>query len=584
MTDINPTPSWANVRQLETNEYAKGGLNGNMNEQAKSLAARSELLKQYAALPYESKTGGYALNERVQLATGDIVRSTIASNVNNPNENMTDWVKTNDASQIFDGILRQSTINYDLFNTPEKYGADSGATDNTAALQAWLNSSKVLHLRPFKVYKFSGTLVLSIEDQSIIGLTHQKYGQAKLLYTGSGTAINIPNPAGYLKFQSWQLAGNVVTSGAVYEAGTTAISTPSGTVIEGVDWYLQGFERLYSGAGNSYYNKFLYCRFSDFKDGFWNIAAYNCEFSGCRWNRFTTAIRAVGGSGPLNIKNNSFERFNGAIVDAISYKVLLNFKGNYVEIFDKDVLPVNFTPATNQTKGSFWGGNILFQGYFSSLNIHGNNLYIGGVFRVGNFSECSSLDSSGNVISIYTANNNLDKLYQSVQPYKSFTVNDTRFADLGANGGYSRTYLRSVVNLTNVRNKFFYFDCLLDKKQPLLAQTLILNPINGWSLNNANEQSVSAIVLDDGATFIGGALYGGIKTSNVALIVPVSHRPMEISTSQTTFIARCVNITDGVNVLFKYTYSNGELELLASTVPPPTLGNILLNFTIPPRR
>lgn len=101
MTDILPPAGWPNVRQLETNEFATGGANGNMNEQAKSLAARSELLKKYAALPYESKTGGYALNERVQLATGDIVRSTIASNVNNPNENMTGWVKANDASQIF---------------------------------------------------------------------------------------------------------------------------------------------------------------------------------------------------------------------------------------------------------------------------------------------------------------------------------------------------------------------------------------------------------------------------------------------------------------------------------------------------
>ena len=91
MTDILPPAGWPNVRQLETNEFASGGANGNMNEQAKSLAARSELLKQYAALPYESKTGGYALNEHVQLATGDIVRSTIPSNVNNPNENMTGW-------------------------------------------------------------------------------------------------------------------------------------------------------------------------------------------------------------------------------------------------------------------------------------------------------------------------------------------------------------------------------------------------------------------------------------------------------------------------------------------------------------
>ena len=112
MTDILPIAGWPNVRQLETNEFATGGANGNMNEQAKSLAARSELLKQYAALPYESKTGGYALNERVQLATGDIVRSAIASNVNNPNMDMTGWVKTNSASQIFDESgLSQQDIN-----------------------------------------------------------------------------------------------------------------------------------------------------------------------------------------------------------------------------------------------------------------------------------------------------------------------------------------------------------------------------------------------------------------------------------------------------------------------------------------
>ena len=112
MTDILPPAGWPSVRQLETNEFATGGANGNMNEQAKSLAARSELLKQYAALPYESKTGGYALNERVQLATGDIVRSTIASNVNNPNVDMTGWVKENSASQIFDESgLSQQDIN-----------------------------------------------------------------------------------------------------------------------------------------------------------------------------------------------------------------------------------------------------------------------------------------------------------------------------------------------------------------------------------------------------------------------------------------------------------------------------------------
>ena len=121
MTDINPTPSWANVRQLETNEFATGGANGNMNEQAKSLAARSELLKKYAALPYESKTGGYALNERVQLTTGDIVRSTIPSNVNNPNDDMTGWVFVSETLTTVELKLLKPTINT-LYYLEDKQG------------------------------------------------------------------------------------------------------------------------------------------------------------------------------------------------------------------------------------------------------------------------------------------------------------------------------------------------------------------------------------------------------------------------------------------------------------------------------
>ena len=131
MTDILPPAGWPNVRQLETNEFASGGANGNMNEQAKSLAARSELLKQYVALPYESKTSGYALNERVQLATGDIVRSTIASNVNNPNENMTGWVipylvKSSNLDDVPDKATARN--NLDVYSQTEVDTAISNAT------------------------------------------------------------------------------------------------------------------------------------------------------------------------------------------------------------------------------------------------------------------------------------------------------------------------------------------------------------------------------------------------------------------------------------------------------------------------
>lgn len=51
---------------------------------------------------YDMSAGSYPLNARVLLNNGNIVKSTIPSNTNNPNTNMTGWVNENSASQIFD--------------------------------------------------------------------------------------------------------------------------------------------------------------------------------------------------------------------------------------------------------------------------------------------------------------------------------------------------------------------------------------------------------------------------------------------------------------------------------------------------
>lgn len=51
---------------------------------------------------WRSKSLGYELNARVMLANGEVVKNTVENNTKNPNIDMTGWVKTNAASQIFD--------------------------------------------------------------------------------------------------------------------------------------------------------------------------------------------------------------------------------------------------------------------------------------------------------------------------------------------------------------------------------------------------------------------------------------------------------------------------------------------------
>lgn len=58
MTNLQASAEWPDVRQLETHEFARGGLNGNMNEQAKSLLARTEFLRN-ASNVLDKRTGSF---------------------------------------------------------------------------------------------------------------------------------------------------------------------------------------------------------------------------------------------------------------------------------------------------------------------------------------------------------------------------------------------------------------------------------------------------------------------------------------------------------------------------------------------
>ena len=68
---------------------------------------------------WHSRVGGYLENERVVLTNGDIVKSTIDGNANDPNVDMTGWIGATDAAFVVDGDKTQNQINAATYSTVE---------------------------------------------------------------------------------------------------------------------------------------------------------------------------------------------------------------------------------------------------------------------------------------------------------------------------------------------------------------------------------------------------------------------------------------------------------------------------------
>ena len=99
MTNLVPTPSLDDVFQLETTTPVLGGPGGPANAPAQALLNRTAFLDLYTASPFRHGRE-YGVNERVQLATGDVVKSTVASNDIDPNADMTGWVNVGNSVMV----------------------------------------------------------------------------------------------------------------------------------------------------------------------------------------------------------------------------------------------------------------------------------------------------------------------------------------------------------------------------------------------------------------------------------------------------------------------------------------------------
>ena len=58
-------------------------------------------INDFGGAEWWNKPGGYKLGATVKLENGDIAKSTVANNINDPNVDMTGWVRTNTPDQIF---------------------------------------------------------------------------------------------------------------------------------------------------------------------------------------------------------------------------------------------------------------------------------------------------------------------------------------------------------------------------------------------------------------------------------------------------------------------------------------------------
>ena len=161
--------------------------------------ADKDAVKRGIANRYDSSLT-YNSGERVVLANGDIVKSTVNGNTNDPNVDMTGWVKTNSASQIFDESgLSQQEIN-NLFssqgvNILSVYG---GIDDFGVALElAWAKAKAIgvntIYI-PSKNYELTTTANISLDRPLKLDFSNNVTVWAKQ----SVDAINVTMGSQYL--------------------------------------------------------------------------------------------------------------------------------------------------------------------------------------------------------------------------------------------------------------------------------------------------------------------------------------------------------------------------------------------------
>ena len=178
---------------------------------------------------HADKIGGYPLNARLMLDNGDIVRSTVANNTNNPNVDMTGWSKENSTESIFSPSGEtQESINAGLlsYKYPCVYAKDI-KTDGTDQLSLLNSYASYAASNRLKLILPKG--VISISDEFI-----PPDGLVMEGINGNATGSSSMNLSGtVIKWIGSNGSNKAVIRCSRSQIGTTPTSAVSGVKLSG---------------------------------------------------------------------------------------------------------------------------------------------------------------------------------------------------------------------------------------------------------------------------------------------------------------------------------------------------------------
>ena len=463
----------------------------------------------------------------------------------------------------------------------EWFGVNEESSDNSVALQAAADFAPVLEGLPGNIYKHSSSINLTLFGAALISKNAGVvYSGVRYEYDGSGAQFICAGSANYLTVYRVQLKGSPATATDYYNTGSTAFDlTDTSVSIVCKESSIDGFQYLFTSNYHSFYNSFTDNRFTNFEVGLYNFSNNNLTFTGNRCQRFHDAVRVNGAGGPTNIGGNSFELFNGFLVDSTGAEQgIINFYNNYVEIVPTNDLPTNFPSRPNAIPGKF-GGNVLFAGPFGCLNIYNNEMQIAGVTRVVTASSMKHFYADGNNYHDYSTGSNLNQLY-ALPSVDSLHINDSKGLSVGA-GPFSAEYNQGAIRINTAEGMYFHYDAITESIIKTNSKFRTLSLLNAWTAPNEFFGNPIA-VYDNGSVFLSGLIDGSNSTDATAFSIPLELRPYEYGT--TKIYANITTFSDqgfGTIVRFRYFYETGVVK---SENSPASLSNVNLDGVfIPPR-